>query len=83
MTWITVHADMNPRYRPDVGIRFLTEELAFESDQECAQFLCDHGAENLFLQGENGVRLVTSKAGSIFSSAKETAFRKVDIKGQV
>jgi hypothetical protein len=76
-------------YRPDIDIRFLTEELGFESDTECVQFLCDNGAATLIEQksGDKGVpssiRFQTSKAAALFEEAKQKAFRKVDIKGQM
>ncbi|KAF8252987.1 hypothetical protein K440DRAFT_642997 [Wilcoxina mikolae CBS 423.85] len=76
-------------YRPDIDIRFLTEELGFESDTECVQFLCDNGASDLIEQktGDKGVtssiRFQTTKAVQIFEQAKNKAFKKVDIKGQM
>lgn len=76
-------------YRPDIDIRFLTEELGFESDTECVQFLCDQGASSLIEQksGDKGVpsaiRFQTAKAFPIFEDAKNRAFKKVDIKGQM
>ncbi|CCX09753.1 Similar to THP3 homolog C2A9.11c; acc. no. Q1MTP1 [Pyronema omphalodes CBS 100304] len=75
-------------YRPDIDIRFLTEELGFESDKECVEFLCDHGAEELIQQkvldnGTTSIRLNTQKASPIFEQAKQNAFKKVDIKGQL
>ncbi|KAL7275893.1 hypothetical protein RUND412_001136 [Rhizina undulata] len=76
-------------YRPDIDIRFLTEELGFESDTECVTFLCDNGADNLIQQGgddkgvPSSIRFQTSKALSIFDQAKKQAFKKVDIKGQL
>ena len=76
-------------YRPDIDIRFLTEELGFESDTECVQFLCDNGAAHLIEQktGDKGVtssiRFQTTKATAIFEEAKNKAYKKVDIKGQM
>jgi hypothetical protein len=67
----------------------LTEELGFESDTECVQFLCDHNAADLIEQksGDKGVpsaiRFQTTKAAQIFEQAKQRAFKKVDIKGQM
>jgi hypothetical protein len=67
----------------------LTEELGFESDTECVQFLCDNGASDLIEQkyGDKGfpssIRFQTSKAVRIFEDAKARAFKKVDIKGQM
>ncbi|KAF8441853.1 SAC3/GANP/Nin1/mts3/eIF-3 p25 family-domain-containing protein [Terfezia claveryi] len=74
-------------YRVFVELRFLTEELGFESDGECVQFLSNHGAGD-FLQekkDENGsaVKFHCLPARPLFTAAKEAAFRKVDIKGQI
>ncbi|KAF2452769.1 SAC3/GANP domain protein [Lineolata rhizophorae] len=76
-------ANISKAYKPDVKIRFLTEELGFESDQDCVQFLCDHGAEDLIEPKEDSIVLVTGKVGRLFEDAKTGAFRKVDIKGQI
>lgn len=70
-------------YKPDVKVDFLTEELAFVDDQQCAQFVFDHGGEKLLEQKADGVRFLSGKAGSIFDVAKQQAFRGVDIKGQI
>lgn len=75
--------DISFRYKPDIKIRFLTEELGFESDQDCVQFLCDNNAQDLLLEADGIIKLATGKAGNIFESAKAAAFRKVDIKGQI
>lgn len=82
-------ADSSHRYRPDIDIRFLTEELGFESDTECVTFLCNHGADSYIEQKSDdkgmpsSIRFQTSKAASIFEAAKKEAFKKVDIKGQM
>ena len=71
-------------YKPDVQLRFVTEELGFESDEECAQFLCEFGGQAyLEERSETGVRLLTGKVGNTFELAKSTAFKRVDIKGQI
>lgn len=70
-----------------VELRFLTEELGFESDSECVQFLSDHGAGDFLVEkkDENGsaVKFNCLPARPLFTTAKEAAFRKVDIKGQI
>jgi hypothetical protein len=71
------------RYKPDVKLRVITEELAFESDEETARFMLDHNAGSLLLEKDDSVRLVTSKVGSLFEDARQAAFRQVDIKGQI
>ncbi|KAI9821227.1 MAG: hypothetical protein M1827_003961 [Pycnora praestabilis] len=70
-------------YKPEVQIRFITEELAFESDGESVQFLVDNGARNLIEERNEGLQLLTGKAGAIFEIAKNDSFRRVDIKGQI
>lgn len=76
-------------YRPDIDIRFLTEELGFESDTECVQFLCDNGAQDLIEQKSDDkgvprtIRFQTTKALPLFEDMKRAAFKKVDIKGQL
>lgn len=61
----------------------MTEELAFDDDAECAAFICDHGGEQYLEKKIDGLVFQTAKAGAIFQAAKDTAFRKVDIKGQI
>lgn len=79
-----IFADESRRYKADVKLRFLTEELGFESDDESARFVCDHGGESFLEQKEDGdVRVLTGKAIRSFETAKNAAFRKVDIKGQI
>ena len=64
-------------------IRFVTEELAFESDQETCQFLLRHAPEDILEEKEEQVRLLAGKASVIFEQAKQAAFKSVDIKGQI
>lgn len=71
------------RYKPDVNIRFITEELGFESDEQSARFILDHAPEELLQEKDDGVKLMTGKAGRIFEVAKTDAHRVVDIKGQI
>ena len=74
------------RYKPDVKLRFVTEELGFESDEESAQFIIDHAGEssaNLLQEKDGDVRLLTGKAGGVFETARAAAFKQVDIKGQI
>jgi hypothetical protein len=71
-------------YKPEVKLRFLTEELGFESDQDCAAFICDHGGQDMIdNKPEGGITFATGKAGQIFQAARDAAFRRVDIKGQI
>ncbi|KAH0836983.1 hypothetical protein AYO21_01714 [Fonsecaea monophora] len=73
-------------YKPDVRLRFVTEELGFESDEEACQFILDHvpdDSSNLLEERDGDVRFLTAKAGNIFQMAKIRAFGQVDIKGQI
>lgn len=70
-------------YKPDVKIRFITEELGFESDEESARFVLDHAGEELLQERDDGVKLLTGKAGQVFEVAKKSAYKIVDIKGQI
>ena len=71
------------RYKPDVNIRFITEELGFESDEQTARFVLDHSSPTLLEEKNGTVRLLTGKAGMLFEQAKNEANRVVDIKGQI
>ncbi|KAJ5754749.1 hypothetical protein N7533_004292 [Penicillium manginii] len=76
-------AAMCKAYKPDVNIRFITEELGFESDEQTARFVLDHGPAELLEERNGSVRLLTGKAGLVFEQAKAEAHRVVDIKGQI
>ena len=67
-------------------LRFVTEELGFESDEETAQFIVDHlgeGLTHLLEEKDDGVRLLTGKVGQVFENSRAAAFKHVDIKGQI
>ncbi|KAF3480794.1 SAC3/GANP domain-containing protein [Arthroderma uncinatum] len=70
-------------YKPEVNIRFITEELGFESDEQSARFVLDHVAEHLLQERADGVKLLTGKCGLAFEQAKNDAHRVIDIKGQI
>ncbi|KAJ9606932.1 hypothetical protein H2200_008943 [Cladophialophora chaetospira] len=73
-------------YKPDVRLRFVTEELGFESDEEACQFIIDHAPEessNLLEERDGDVRFLAGKALSIFHLAQTRAFGQIDIKGQI
>ncbi|KAK7509295.1 SAC3/GANP domain protein [Phyllosticta citriasiana] len=73
------------RYKPHLDIRFLTDELGFESFQDCLQFVCDKGAQNFLEQKSDDVVVFHSSAHSaqLFAQAKAQAFQRVDLKGQM
>lgn len=70
-------------YKPDVKIRFITEELGFESDEQSARFILEYASGELLEERDGHVRLLTGKAGRLFEDAKAQAHRVVDIKGQI
>ncbi|KAI9677760.1 MAG: hypothetical protein M1829_002532 [Trizodia sp. TS-e1964] len=70
-------------YKPSVSLRFITEELGFESDSESARFICDYDGRELLQGRDDGLRLLTDQAGTLFEAAKYAAFKTVDIKGQI
>ncbi|KAL2838390.1 SAC3/GANP/Nin1/mts3/eIF-3 p25 family-domain-containing protein [Aspergillus pseudodeflectus] len=71
-------------YKPDVTIRFITEELGFESDEQSARFILDHSAEEMLQEKDGVVKLLTGgKAAQLFELSKNEAHRVVDIKGQI
>lgn len=70
-------------YKPDVKLHFITEELAFESDADAAQFVIDHNGQQLLEDRGGHIAFLTGKAGPLFEGAKSAAFRRVDIKGQI
>jgi hypothetical protein len=70
-------------YKPNVKLRFVTEELGFESDGDAAQFIYDHNGQSLLEERESGLVFLTGDAKQIFETAKVAAFSKVDIKGQI
>ncbi len=71
------------RYKPDVRLRFITEELGFESDADAAQFIIDQQGQHLLDDRTEYIAFLTGKAGNIFDLARASAFRTVDIKGQI
>ncbi|KAK0641709.1 GANP domain-containing protein [Cercophora newfieldiana] len=70
-------------YKPDVPLRFITEELYFESDADAAQFILDHNGQHLLEDRDGTVVFLTAKAGLHFEGPRATAFGRVDIKGQI
>ncbi|KAL8775265.1 MAG: hypothetical protein Q9209_000271 [Squamulea sp. 1 TL-2023] len=70
-------------YKPDVPLRFVTEELGFVSDEDCARFTCDHGAPHLLDERDEGVHLLTGKAQGFFEPALKAASARPDAKAHV
>ncbi|KAI1253587.1 hypothetical protein MGN70_005797 [Eutypa lata] len=76
-------ANMCKSFKPDLKLRYITEELAFESDAEAAQFIIDCGAQHLLLERDDQIIFLAGKAGALFESASAEASRRVDLKGQI
>ncbi|KAL7932918.1 SAC3/GANP/Nin1/mts3/eIF-3 p25 family domain-containing protein [Trichoderma chlorosporum] len=70
-------------YKPDIKLRFITEELGFESDADAAQFIIDYQGQHLLEDRTEYIAFLTGKANNLFENSRATAFRKVDIKGQI
>ena len=72
------------RYKQTVKLRYIVEELGFESDNHAIQFIIDHDGQHLLEdRPEVGLILHTAKAVGYFEPARQAAFRRVDIKGQI
>jgi len=70
-------------FKPDVKLRYVTEELAFESDAEAAQFIIDCNGQHLLEEKADHIAFLTGKAGQLFEQARAVAFSRVDLKGQI
>lgn len=69
---------------PHVTLRFITDELGFENDETCREFLDSHGAQNLIeAKDGNQFRVKVREGASLFENLRASAFSKVDIKGQI
>jgi len=69
------------RYRPEIDVRYITDELGFESDAECVDFLEKRNAEITAADGR--LRIKTKEALEAFEMDRRKLFRVVDIKGQL
>ncbi|OJD37379.1 sac3 ganp domain protein [Diplodia corticola] len=78
-------ANICKAYKPNINIKFLTDELGFESYQDCVQYLCDHGAQQFLEQKDDGSVIFHTQpqSAALFEQLKAGAFRRVDIKGQI
>lgn len=77
----SLHSHHNSRFRPEIEIRFITDELGFESDTECVEFLEKRNAEIFATDGR--LRLKTKETLDAFEVDRRKLFRVVDIKGQL
>ncbi|KAK5093943.1 hypothetical protein LTR70_004469 [Exophiala xenobiotica] len=74
-------AAISKSYKPAVRLRFITEELTFESEAEAAQFILDHEGKELLEEKDDYVQMKTNNR--LWEEAKMAAFKFVDIKGQI
>lgn len=74
---------MTYSYKPDLKLRFVTEELAFEHDAEAAQFIIDHNGQHLLEERGDTIVFLAGNAKGLFDAARSEAFRRVDLKGQI
>ena len=70
-------------YKPDLKLRYITEELAFESDAEAAQFIIDYNGQDLLEERDESIVFLAGNARQLFEAARADAFRRVDLKGQI
>ncbi|KAF2877410.1 SAC3/GANP/Nin1/mts3/eIF-3 p25 family-domain-containing protein [Massariosphaeria phaeospora] len=70
-----------------VALRFLTDELAFESDDACREFLESHGVAQYIVEDsvddQLELRVKVKEARRVFEQLRAAAFSIVDIKGQI
>lgn len=88
MSYVPALTFANLNRYANVTLRFLTDELGFDNDETCREFLASHGAQNIIEEKtdeKNGVhlRVKLRDAAPLFESLRAAAFRKVDIKGQI
>ncbi|KAK9422792.1 hypothetical protein SUNI508_00655 [Seiridium unicorne] len=76
-------ANMCRAYKPDLKLRYITEELAFEHDAEAAQFIIDHNGQHLLQERDDTIIFLAGNAKGLFDTARSEAFRRVDLKGQI
>ena len=82
---------MSNRYKPNVSIQFLAEELGFDTYEAAVEFLEKNGADTYLIRLTDSDefkaldtwKLETAKTAALFDNARARAFRTVDIKGQI
>ena len=78
--YIIYFIDFFIRYRPSLDIRFLADELGFEGDQDCIDFMKGRGIE---LKMEDRKFKFDTKAALPIFEALKASLTKVDLKGQL
>lgn len=72
-------------YRPTISLELLASELGFQDEEECVVFMQNYGVVCVNKGDETNPRFVIdSKEAYIkFEVARQSAFKRVDIKGQI
>lgn len=68
-------------YRPTIPVAFLTKELGFQEQDHCVEFLEDLKIEPI--EFDNVLKIQTKESFANVEIARQNAFKKVDIKGQI
>ncbi|RMZ73578.1 sac3 ganp domain [Pyrenophora seminiperda CCB06] len=66
-----------------VSLRFLTDELGFDNDATCREFLESHGAQGAIEYKDKQLHVKLRDVVQLFEKRRAAAFSKVDIKGQI
>lgn len=70
-------------YRPDVALDFITSELAFADREDCVEFLKGYQVRNHIFKTGEVEKLATKEAFLKIETARQSAYKKVDINGQI
>ena len=71
-----------------ITLRFMTDELAFDNDEACREFLESHGAQHIIEErydekSGKQYRVKIREAAAPLEHLRAAAFSRVDIKGQI
>lgn len=82
--FICAHRLLNMDSFPAVTLQFITDELGFDDNHVCREFLESHNGQNFIEpKGDGNYRVKMREAGNHFELLRAAAFSKVDIKGQI
>ncbi|EME44304.1 hypothetical protein DOTSEDRAFT_53449 [Dothistroma septosporum NZE10] len=69
---------------PDDNTPVDEDDISEHTQRKCLEFIQRYSGDGLFEdKGDGDIRVMTSKAGNLFEQAKQAAFGRVDIKGQI
>ena len=67
-----------------VTLKFLTNELGFENESDCREFLESHGVARVIDTTNSAqVRVRVKEGATVFEELRAAAFKSIDIKGQI